>query len=167
MLEVKGRASIVFYWAIVGIVTSLLGWWCLDGVDELGLLWEILAYSLMVSGPIVIGMGMRKALDRRPMLVADQDGVLDRTSYPERKWSWTQIRGFRLWPENSRKPTLLAVDIDQPEQYIRAARMGNRAVFEAFQNNYGTPCVVSLSALDIEPNVLLLQLKERLKQQSR
>ena len=40
MVEVKGRASMVWYWSGVGAVVSLFGLWSLDWVDELGKLWE-------------------------------------------------------------------------------------------------------------------------------
>ena len=36
MVEVKGRASMVWYWSGVGAVVSLFGLWSLDWVDDLG-----------------------------------------------------------------------------------------------------------------------------------
>ena len=157
MLEVKGRTSIVWYWAITGIVVSVLGWWSLGWVDELGKLWFILAISVMISGVIVVGIGIWKALDKRPVLIADRDGVLDRTSLQSRRMAWNEITGFRLVTTGAGVPQWLAIELVDPQRFMD--RFGSGPMMKAFQTTYGTPCVISVKAIDIEPHTLLANLK--------
>lgn len=162
MLEVKGRASMVWYWAAVGLVISALGWWLMDWVEDLGKLGEILAVSLMISGVVIVGLGIYKAVDKRAILVVDQKGVLDRTSYPSRQLAWADIRGFRLVPVGGRAPLFLAIDLVNPEELIGKALFGSAALLETMQEKYGTPCVITLRALDTQPHALLARLNEAL-----
>lgn len=163
MLEVKGRAGMFFYWAGMGIAISALGWWSLDWIDDWGKLMEILSISLMISGVIFVGIGIFKLLDRRPVLVADGEGVLDRTSFPVRRILWADIQGFELAPGGGRAPLFLSIDLADPEAFLAKARLATtRPILEAYQKAYGSPCVIPLRALDAEPTVLLTRLRAAL-----
>ena len=168
MLEVKGRASMLWYWAAMGVALSALGWWLLDWVEDWGKLMETLAVSLMLSGVVIVGFGIFKALDRRPVLVVDGDGVLDRTSFPVRRIPWADIRGFQLAPARERAPLFLAIELADPEAFIAKGLLSlTRPMLESFQNSYGSPCVISLRALDAEPNTLLVRLRDALNRRNR
>jgi hypothetical protein len=40
-------------------------------------------------------------------------------------------------------------------------------MLESFEEKFGTPCVIALRSLDIEPNGLLVRLKDALNQRKR
>lgn len=125
----------------MGVATSALGCWLLDWIEEWGKRVELLAVSLMNSGAVIFGIGVFKALDRRPVLIVDGDGVLDRTSFPGRRIPWADIRGFQLTPRE-RKPTYLASELADPEAFIASSLLNfARPMLEAFKNTCGSPCV--------------------------
>ena len=167
MFEIKGRSGMVWYWTGVGGVLSLLGLWSLEWVDDLGKLWEILAVSLMISGVIIAGIGVWKALDKRPVLVGDAEGLLDRTSVPSRRIAWSDIKAFKLVPAQGREPQFLAIELADPALFKAKAVYGAGVMLEAFEKNYGTPCVIPLRAMDVEPNALLLRLNDALRRRKR
>jgi hypothetical protein len=167
MLEIRGRKSVVWSWGIVGIVVSMLGWWSLAWVDQLGKLWEIFALSMLVSGIIIVGFGMFKAWDRRPVLLVNNEGLVDRSSLQVRFIAWADITGFSLAPGGQTVPLYLAIHVVDPQTYIRKAAFGSAAVMEALQSTYGTPCLIPLRALDTQANDLLVRLQEALRGQQR
>lgn len=167
MVEVKGRASMVWYWSGVGAVVSLFGLWSLDWVDELGKLWEIIAVSLMITGVIVVGMGIWKALDKRPVLITDAEGLLDRTSIPSRRIAWNDIKGFGLVPSQGQTPRFLAVQLADPAAFRAKAPRTLAPILETFEEKFGTPCVISLRAMDVEPRSLLQNLNEAMARRKR
>jgi hypothetical protein len=167
MLEVKGRASVVWIFAGFGIALSTFGWFSLSWVEELGKVWEIVAVGLMISGVLIVGIGIWRAVDKRPVLVVDDQGLLDRTSLPARRIAWGEIEDFSLVTVSGREPTWLAIQLADPELFISKAMFGAAAMLESFEERLGTPCVIALKSLDIEPNGLLARLKEALKQRKR
>jgi len=144
---------------IVGGLVSLVGWWWLNWVDDLGKLWEILSVSLMISGVVIFGVGIWKAFDRGPALVVDSEGLLDRTSIPARRIGWNEIKAFNLAIPSGRNPQILGIQLVDPGRFIQSARFGAGAVLTAFEKAYGTPCVIPLKSLDIEPHSLLARLR--------
>jgi hypothetical protein len=167
MLEVKGRASVVWIFAGFGIALSTFGWFSLAWVEDLGKVWEIVAVGLMISGVLIVGIGIWRAVDKRPVLVADDQGLLDRTSLPARRIAWSDIEGFSLVTVSGREPTWLAIQLADPELFISKAMFGAAAMLESFEEKFGTPCVIALRSLDIEPNGLLVRLKDALNQRKR
>lgn len=167
MIEVKGRAGMIWYWSGVGAVVSLFGLWSLDWVDDLGKIWEIIALSLMITGVIVVGIGIWKALDNRPVLVTDAEGLLDRTSMPSRRIAWSDIKGFGLVPSQGRAPRFLAVQLADPAAFRARAPRALAAILETLEENYGTPCVIPLRAMDAEPRSLLQSLNEAMARRKR
>ena len=167
MLEVKGRASVVWIFAGFGLVLSAFGWFSLSWVDDLGKIWEIVAVSLMISGVLIVGIGIWRAVDKRPVLVVDDQGLLDRTSLPTRRIVWSDIEAFSLVTVSGREPTWLAIQLANPERFISQAMFGAAAMLESFEEKFGTPCVIALKSLDIEPNGLLARLKDALNQRKR
>jgi hypothetical protein len=167
MLEVKGRASVVWIFAGFGIALSIFGWFSLAWVEDLGKIWEIVAVSLMISGVLIAGIGVWRAVDKRPILVVDDQGLLDRTSLPARRIAWSDIEGFSLVTVSGREPTWLAIQLSNPELFISKAMFGAAAMLESFEEKFGTPCVIALRSLDIEPNGLLVRLKDALNQRKR
>ena len=159
MLEVKGRAVIVLPFFVIAIVLAVAGWVGLDWVDQLGKLWWIVCLTLLLSSVPIAAIGLFKALDRRPLLVVDAAGVHDRVTSPARRFGWDEIKGFRLSPAGSRKPQVLAIDVIDPERAIAQARLGMGALMEATRTQHGSPCVVWLNALDIDPVRLLSALQ--------
>jgi hypothetical protein len=167
MLEVKGRASVVWIFAGFGIALSTFGWFSLAWIEDLGKIWEIVAVGLMISGVLIVGIGIWRAVDKRPVLVADDQGLLDRTSLPARRIAWSDIEGFSLVTVSGREPTWLAIQLADPELFISKAMFGAAAMLESFEEKFGTPCVIALRSLDIEPNGLLVRLKDALNQRKR
>lgn len=166
MLEVKGRASAFWYWAAIGVVTSTLGWASWDWFRD-GIVLRMLPLGLVVSGVVFFGFGIWKRLDKRPALVVDDKGLLDRTGLPQRLIAWNDIVQFRLVTLAGRAPTWLAIDLVDPDQLISSALYRTGPMLEVFKEKYGTPCVIALKALDIEPHRLLEQLKADLRQYKR
>ena len=167
MLEVKGRAIVFWYWAGMGVVTSLLGWWLRDWWWTEGFPLRIVPISLVISGVIFVGIGIWKVLDKRPVIVVDDQGLLDRTSLPHRRIAWNDIVKFRLITIKGREPTWLAIDLVDPAKMISKALFASGAMLETFEKQYGTPCVIALKTLDIEPHNLLERLKAALSQYKR
>lgn len=159
MLEVKGRRSVVVPWAISGIVISLLGWWSFGGVPTFGKLWEIVALTLLFSGFVLIGFGIWKALDPRPVLVIDDAGFLDRVNMPARRFAWQDIKGFRLMDSGRRDVHSLCIDLVDPARFIASAHFTAAPALKLFDKTHGTPCVIPLKSLDVEPHHLLARLK--------
>jgi hypothetical protein len=167
MLEVKGKANVVWVFAGFGIGLSTFGWYSLAWVEDLGKLWEIIAISLMISGVLIAGIGVWRAVDKRPILVVDEQGLLDRTSLPTRRIAWSEIEGFSLITVSGREPTWLAIQLANPELFISKAMFGAAAMLESFEEKYGTPCLIALRSLDAEPNGLLIRLKDALSRRKR
>ena len=167
MLEVKGRAIVFWYWSGVGVAISLLGWLSWDWLWDQGNLLRLVPVSLMISGVIFVGLGIWKALDKRPVIVANEQGFLDRTSFPHRRFAWGEIVKFRLITVKDREPVWLAIDLVDPAKLINKGLHGSRAILEQFEKQYGTPCVIALKILDIEPHNLLERLKSALNQYQR
>lgn len=159
VLEVKGRALVVVGFFGMAVVMVLAGWLGMAWVERLGVLWWILCLSLMISSLPMVFLGMRKALDKRPLLVVDRDGMHDRVTSPARRFAWNEITGFRLSPANTRKPQVLAIDVADPARAIRDAPLGTRTALEVARQQHGSPCIVWLGALDIDPNQLLTKLR--------
>ena len=167
MLEVKGRAIVFWYWSGVGAVTSLLGWLSWDWLWNQGMLLRAVPVAMVITGVIFVGLGIWKALDKRPVIVANDLGFLDRTSLPNRRFAWNEIVKFRIITIKGREPVWLAVDLVDPVKLINKGLHGSRAMLEAFEKQYGTPCVIALKTLDIEPHNLLERLKSTLSQHTR
>lgn len=159
MLEVKGRATVGLAFVVVAAVLALGGWAGLAWVKALGMLWLILCLSLIVSGAVLVLVGVFKAFDRRPLLIVDASGVHDRATSPARRFTWEEIKGFRLSPANTRKPQVLAIDVVDPPRAIREAPLGARTWMQAAELHHGSPCILWLAALDIEPTPLLGKLR--------
>ena len=167
MLEVKGSSSVIWYWSGFGVALSVLGWYALGWLEDLGKLGEILSVSMMLSGVILVGLGIWRALDKRPVLVVDEQGVLDRTGLPHRRIGWTDITAFRLIVVAGSLPVWLAIEVVDPEKFISKSLFVSRVMLETFHTNHATPCVISLKLLDAEPNALLLRLRAALSQYKR
>src|SRR5690606_22845003 len=127
MLEVRGSANVIWYWSGFGVVLAVLGWFSLDWLEDLGKLGEILSLGIMLSGVVLFGLGIWKALDKRPLLVADKQGVLDRTGLPHRRIDWADITAFRLIGVAGRQPVWLAIDVVDPEKFISKSLFISRA----------------------------------------
>lgn len=121
MLEVKGRANVFWYWAAVGVLTSLSGWWLLGWFSDQGLLLRLVPVAMAVSGVIFVGIGIFKALDKRPVIIVNENGLLDRTSFPHRRLAWNDIVKFRLVTVGGRAPVWLAIDLVDPARMINKA----------------------------------------------
>lgn len=167
MLEVKGRAIVFWYWAGVGAVLALLGWGMWDWLQDEGFLLRVLPVSLIGSGAVFLVIGIWKTLDKRPVIVVDDKGVLDRTAVPPRRIAWNDIVQFRLITDSGRKPSLLAIDLVDPATFISKATFGGSAILETLGKKYGTPCVIAVKTLQIEPNNLLERCKSALRQYKR
>ncbi len=167
MLEVKGRAIVFWYWAGVGVVIALTGLGCWDWLWEGGVLLRTIPLSLVVSGVIFVVIGIWKVLDKRPVIVVDDKGMLDRTSLPSRMLSWAEVRDFRLISDRGGQLCWLAIDLVDPAQFIDKALLGSGALLEELEKKYGTPCVIALKTLKIEPHRLLECLKSDLRHQQR
>ena len=167
MLEVKGRAIVFWYWSGVGVVISSLGWLSWDWLRDQGFLLRLVPMTLVISGMIFVALGIWKALDKRPVIVANEQGFLDRTSFPHRRFAWHEIVKFRLVTVKGREPVWLAIDLVDPAKLINKGLHGSRAILEQFEKQYGTPCVIALKTLDIEPHNLLERLKSALNQYQR
>ncbi|MEO7935878.1 MAG: hypothetical protein ABIR27_06445, partial [Dokdonella sp.] len=133
MLEVKGRAIVFWYWSGVGVAISLLGWLSWDWLWDQGNLLRLVPVSLMISGVIFVGLGIWKALDKRPVIVANEQGFLDRTSFPHRRFAWGEIVKFRLITVKDREPVWLAIDLVDPAKLINKGLHGSRAILEQFE----------------------------------
>lgn len=165
MLEVKGRVTAFLYWVIFGLVLALLGWWGWEWLHDEGFLFRMLTFSLAGAGIVCVGIGIWKALDKRPVLVVDGQGLLDRTSLPARRINWIEIADFRLVPVGARSPTFLAVDLVDSAKFVGSAFFASSgAMLEALEKKHGTPCVIAMQLLDIQPHNLLENLKSLLKQ---
>ena len=167
MFEVKGRASVFWYWSGAGVVLGLLGWVTWDWLWGGGILLLMFPASLFASAVVFVTVGIWKALDKRPAMVVNEKGVLDRTSMPSRLLSWADVEDFRLVVSKRRQPVLLAVDLVDPERFIDKAMIGSAGMLEEFQKEHGTPCVIALKALEIEPHNLLERLKSAMRQHKR
>ncbi len=167
MLEVKGRAIVFWYWAGVGAVLGLVGLGIWDWFKDEGFFLRVLPVSLMGSGVVFVAIGFWKMLDKRPVIVVDDKGLLDRTALPPRLIAWNDIVQFRLITDSGRVPSLLAIDLVDPAKLISKAIFGGSAILETLEKKYGTPCVIALKTLEIEPNSLLERCKAALKQYKR
>lgn len=167
MLEVKGRANIYLTWIIAGVVFAMLGWAMWDAFVDDGFPLRVLPASLVISGAICVGIGIWKALDKKPAIIVDVQGLIDRTSLPHRTLLWSEIEGFRLVPAGARNPKFLAIDLVDPEKMISKALYGTATMLEQFQRQFGTPCVIVLRTLEIEPHNLLERLKGSMRQHKR
>ena len=167
MLEVKGRAIVFWYWAGVGAVVSLLGWGSWDWFEDGGFMLRLLPLTLVITGVVFVVLGAWKMLDKRPVIVVDDKGFLDRTSLPRRLIAWDDIVRFRLITDAAQKPAWLGIDLTDPEKFISKSVYGSSAILEALYERYDTPCVIALNTLDIGPHSLLEQCKAALNQQKR
>ncbi|HET9034115.1 MAG TPA: STM3941 family protein [Dokdonella sp.] len=167
MLEIKGRANIFLTWVVGGVVIALTGLAFRDSLMDGGFPWRALPPGLVIAGAICAGLGIWKALDMQPVVVVDARGFVDRTSLPHRAFIWSEIEGFRLVPEGARNPKFLAIDLADPEKVISRALYGTTTMLESFHGQFGTPCVIVLRTLEIEPNNLIERLKSCLKQHKR
>lgn len=164
MLEVNGRAIACLYWAGTGVFLVLSGWGFWQLFCDAGVLLWMLSISLVACGAILVGFGIWKALDKRPVVVVDEKGVLNRTGIPSRMITWNDIEQFRLVTVAGREPSWLAIDLVDPTAFISKAMVGSSGMLKAFQEKYGTPCVIGLIALDIEPHSLLEHCKSAMRQ---
>ena len=164
MFEVKGRAIVFWYWAGVGAVLALVGLGMWDWFKDDGFFLRILPVSLVGSGVVFLAIGIWKVLDKRPVIVVDDKGLLDRTALPPRLMAWDDIVQFRLISDASREPSMLAIDLADPAKFISKAIFGGSAILEALENKHGTPCVIAVKTLEIEPHNLLERCKSAMKQ---
>lgn len=114
MLEVEGRTTVLVVSFGIAVVLAGVGWLGMAWFRHLGMLWFILCLNVMVSSVPMRALGVFKALDRRPKLVVDAEGVFDRVTSPSRRFAWADIRGLRLSPANTRSPRVLAIDVHDP-----------------------------------------------------
>lgn len=166
MLEVKGRAIVFWYWAGFGAVLALIGWGLWDWLKDGGFLLRVLPVSLVGSGLVFLLIGIWKTLDKRPVIVVDDKGLLDRTALPSRLMAWNDIVQFRLITDRKRQPSYLAIDLADPEAFISKAVIGG-TMLQALQQQHGTPCVIAVKTLQIEPHNLLERCKSALKEYKR
>ncbi len=164
MFEVKGRAVVFWYWAGVGAVLALVGLGIWDWFKDEGFLLRVLPVSLVGSGLVFLAIGIWKVLDTRPVIVVDDKGLLDRTALPARLIAWNDIVQFRLITDAGREPSWLAIDLAEPAKLISKATFGGSAILEALEKKYGTPCVIAVKTLEIEPHNLLERCKGAMKE---
>lgn len=91
MLEVEGRTTVLVVSFGIAVVLAGVGWIGVAWVRHVGMRWFILCLSLMVSSVPMLALGVFKALDRRPKLVVDAQGVFNRVTSPSRRFAWADI----------------------------------------------------------------------------
>ncbi len=164
MLVVKGRARIFWYWIVAGIGLVALGLGILDWLLEEDIVLLMMAPILIGSGLVFVVIGIGKVRQTRPVLLVDEVGLVDCTALPHRRLRWSEIVDFRLIGTVGRGPIWLAVDVNDPAKLIRKALIGSSTMMTAFEKVCGTPWVITLKLLDIEPRDLLGRLKAARKQ---
>ena len=70
----------------------------------------------------------------------------------------------RLITDAGREPSWLAIDLAEPAKLISKATFGGSAILEALEKKYGTPCVIAVKTLEIEPHNLLERCKGAMKE---
>ncbi|MGB0135229.1 STM3941 family protein [Dokdonella sp.] len=163
-LEVKGRAGGFMHWVVIGLVLAVLGWWAWDWLKDEEFLWRLLSFTLLVAGIVFAAFGAWKLMDKQPVLIATEQGLVDRTGMLVRRINWGEITGFRLPAASGRSSNFLAIDLVDPVKFVASASFGSSSVLEAIETQHGTPCVIPLKLLDIEPHNLIEHLKGYLRQ---
>lgn len=168
MLEVKGRATGFLYWVVFGLVLALLGWLGWNWLKDDGFLFRMLTFAVLGTGVVFVLLGVWKILDKRPVMVVDEQGLLDRCSLPSRRISWDEISDFHLAPVGANSPNFLAIDLVDSVKFVsNASFFVSGAMLEAIEKQHGTPCVIPMKTLDIEPHNLLERLRVLMKHYKR
>ncbi|NLI79007.1 MAG: hypothetical protein GX442_21515 [Candidatus Riflebacteria bacterium] len=111
-------------------------------------------YVKTVAGVVFVVFGWMGAvtlgscLDRSPGLILDAEGIVDNASgVGAGRIAWSEITGFRV--VTIRAQTSLAIDVTDPERFVRRASGVRRWLVRLNWEYFGTPVHIGSQALQI------------------
>lgn len=131
----------------------------------------IVGYVTAGTSAFTFVIWLIRLLDIRPALVLDAHGLLDRTTLLGiGRIAWRDVHGLRLMRGRPHKrfnwqrgPRVLALDVNDPEYYLRQAWLPARwLIMKPYRCTHGTPIIVQLFTVKIGEE----ELERRLEQTS-
>ena len=140
----RSRLKLLLITAGAALIAGLCAWLMVDLRDVVWV--QLVGLIGVVFFALAGGWSLVKAFDRTPGLVIDATGIRDQSSMTAGGHiAWADIRGFEAFEVNGNR--FVRIMVRRPEAYLDRATGLRRWLMQLNQRFYGSPLILSASAL--------------------